>query len=671
MLLNALYVLAEKQNLFETIHLQNRQLHLLISLNIDGELTGNGLIPLFSKDQKGNDILGQDRLLPRFPGENNGGKAYFLAESCLSIFGIDKKTGVGISFPSTKEKRKNPVKSYLHFWEQIEAAHKATGIETLAALLAFRSDYFWIEGEVVRHCLPFIEVRQNRKGEPEVGATTTTGGWERLENLLISFQVDNMPVFDGRVRDDPLVCYWKGIYKQEAFSNEKEEKDDGKKTKVGVCLVSGKTGETIARSHKPKILGVPGVSSGGYIVSFAKECPSFSSYGFEMGANAPVSEGAASSYALGLQSLIDNKDNTLKVGPLLVCFWVKESFGESNFFARMLREPDPQTVATFLQNPWKGIDRHAAGLDRFYSVTLSGNSGRIVVRHWMQTTLETARQNLARWFEDLAMVQIALPKPNDMPPLSISRLACTTVRDAKDLRSEVPSQLYRAALDLEGPAPSLMLVNPINNNGVDTARRLGFAPSLMLVKPILHRLKADLHHDGMKTIVNGESRFALLKLILNRNRKEGDPMIECKVFETDDPAYNCGRLLAVLAEIQAKAHDFKLSGAGVAERYFGTASVSPSSVFPLLLRLNRHHLEKIRKASGGTWNQENNIQEVICKLAPDGAGTAPNFPRHLDLQAQGRFAIGFYQQKAEVEMRKGAARKNKENTAPEAGNDQG
>jgi CRISPR-associated protein Csd1 len=148
-------------------------------------------------------------------------------------------------------------------------------------------------------------------------------------------------------------------------------------------------------------------------------------------------------------------------------------------------------------------------------------------------------------------------------------------------------------------------------------------------------------------------------------------MVECKVFETDDPAYNCGRLLAVLAEIQAKAFDYKLSGPGVAERYFGTASVSPSSVFPLLLRLNRHHLEKIRKTSGGTWNQENNIQEVICRLAPNGSGAAPQFPRHLDLQAQGRFAIGFYQQKADVEMRKEAARKNKQIAASEAGHDQG
>jgi CRISPR-associated protein Csd1 len=666
MMLNALFGLADHQKLFETIHLQRRQLHMLIPLTLGGEVKGNGLIPLYSKDKRCKDVLGQDRLLPRFPGENNGGKAYFLAESCLPVLGIEKNTGEGIPFPSKKEKRKNAAKSYLHFWDQIEDAHKATGLETLAALLAFKSDYFWVEEERLRHCLPFIEVRRNNNGELEVGAIIESGGWERLQKLLISFQVDDKIVFDGRDGDTPIVSYWRKTYTKEAFCSDKENHKDGDELRKDMCLVTGKTNEIIARSHKPKILGVPGVSSGGYIVSFAKECPAFSSFGFEMGANAPVSEEAAAKYILGLQALIESQNNSLKVGPLLVCFWAKASPDESGFFARMLRKPDPEEVREFLLNPWKGIDCYAARLDRFYSVTLRGNAGRIVVRHWMQSTVETARKNFACWFKDLDIVEMTLPDSDGnkrkrsseqpkvdsvkdeekMPPRAIFRLACTTVREAKDLQSEVSSQLYRAALE-------------------------GTAPSIMLVKPILQRLKADLHRYGIKTLFNNVSRFALLKLILNRNRKEGEIMVECKVFETDDPAYNCGRLLAVLAEIQAKAFDYKLSGPGVAERYFGTASVSPSSVFPLLLRLNRHHLEKIRKTSGGTWNQENNIQEVICRLAPNGSGAAPQFPRHLDLQAQGRFAIGFYQQKADVEMRKEAARKNKQNAASEAGHDQG
>ena len=133
------------------------------------------------------------------------------------------------------------------------------------------------------------------------------------------------------------------------------------------------------------------------------------------------------------------------------------------------------------------------------------------------------------------------------------------------------------------------------------------------------------------------SRFALAKLILNRNRKDNIVEIaERQTTDTEDSAYQCGRLLAVLAEAQAKAHDYQLEGAGVAERYFGTAMASPASVFPILLKLNRHHLNKISKSDryrGHDRFLDEAIQDVLTKVN--------HFPRTLDLHAQGRFAIGF------------------------------
>lgn len=119
--------------------------------------------------------------------------------------------------------------------------------------------------------------------------------------------------------------------------------------------------------------------------------------------------------------------------------------------------------------------------------------------------------------------------------------------------------------------------------------------------------------------------------------------------DTDDSAYNCGRLLAILAAAQDKAHEYKLEGAGVAERYFGTASVSPASVFPLLLRLNRHHLNKIGKSERFGRHErfiQRQMEDILVLFKPEKPGAPPTFPRKLDLQSQGRFAIGFYQQKA-------------------------
>ncbi len=678
MLLSALYEFSQENALFDNVHLQERDLHLLIPINMNGELTQNELLPLYSSDAAGREVLGHKKLLPRFPGENNGGKAYFLAESCLALLGVDKKNGESISFPA--QRQRNPAKTFAHFWDRVKIAHDATNLPKLAALLRFKDKYLYVEDETIKHRLPFLETRISpRRGEPEVGVKITGGGWEKLAQLTLSFQVNGDPVFDGRDYDNPLTVYWKKVYTKEAFSDESE---NGTATvPTGICLVSGATDIPIARSHKPKILGIPGVSSGGYIVSFAKECPAFSSYGFAMGENAPVSEEAAASYALALQALIENENTSLKIGPLRVCFWAKKSGEASSFLARMLRKPDPLHVADFLKSPWAGIDRQAAKLEQFYSVTLCGNAGRIAVRHWMQSTVEAARENFAQWFRDLEITDIPLPSAkkkgrgnrskdeeitveqdaDKMPPFALYRLACTTVREAKGLRSEVAAQLYQAAL--EGTAPSVMLVKPILRRLMADLAKFGAG---IFMTPIAPNAAIAIRRSGQPSPPPGVSRFALLKLILNRNRKEGDPMIEAKVFETEDKAYNCGRLLAVLAETQAKAHNYKLEGAGVAERYFGTASVSPASVFPLLLRLNRHHLDKIRKSEkygGHERSIEEGMQAILTLLKPEAQGTAPEFPRHLSLQEQGRFAIGFYQQKAENEQRKQAARTGNQGVA--------
>jgi CRISPR-associated protein Csd1 len=167
---------------------------------------------------------------------------------------------------------------------------------------------------------------------------------------------------------------------------------------------------------------------------------------------------------------------------------------------------------------------------------------------------------------------------------------------------------------------------------------------------------------AFSVIRDDESRFALLKLILNRNRSATTMEIKPSLTaDTEDAAYNCGRFLAILAATQDKAHDYKLEGPGVAERYFGTASVSPSSVFPLLIRLNRHHLNKISKSErfGGheRFIQEQ-IEAVLALFKPTRPGLPPTFPRTLDLQAQGRFALGFYQQHAADAAARQAYRKD-------------
>ena len=100
--------------------------------------------------------------------------------------------------------------------------------------------------------------------------------------------------------------------------------------------------------------------------------------------------------------------------------------------------------------------------------------------------------------------------------------------------------------------------------------------------------------------------------------------------------YNLGRLFAVLEKIQEEANP--ALNATIRERYYGSACSSPVSVFSTLMRLKNHHLAKLQK--GRKTNLERLIGEIIDHFK--------EFPSHLDLHEQGKFAIGYYHQRQDL-----------------------
>ena len=135
------------------------------------------------------------------------------------------------------------------------------------------------------------------------------------------------------------------------------------------------------------------------------------------------------------------------------------------------------------------------------------------------------------------------------------------------------------------------------------------------------------------------------------------------VCQTHDAAYNCGRLLAVFDDLQMAAHEYQLEGAGVVERYYGTASSSPNSAFGILWRLHQHHLRKVSKQGNKGRAAEAAIKRKIGDIAslfPQRVPMQPpEFPRTFTLVEQGRFALGFYQQKASDDAARREHRNNK------------
>ena len=104
-----------------------------------------------------------------------------------------------------------------------------------------------------------------------------------------------------------------------------------------------------------------------------------------------------------------------------------------------------------------------------------------------------------------------------------------------------------------------------------------------------------------------------------------------------DPAYLCGRLFALLEAVQRAA--IPGSNTTITERFFGTASSAPASVFGRLLRGAQPHLSKLRKEKRGTY-------EALQKRLEDVQAGLTTFPRILTLEKQGLFSLGYYHQRA-------------------------
>jgi len=615
MLLKHLYDFAVSRDLLDDpAFRRNTPVRWIIHLDRSGYLIGKG--PQQTEGPRKN--KGHEYDVPKTTRATNSGTvADFLVDDIGAIFRLSGD-------PSEERNERAAAKlaaKHEDYWRQITIARAATGDLRFDTLLAFRAS---LGGAAPAFLRPDAK---------NTGWLVTSSGGEEipLGSDMLTFAVDSTLFLDDPVRE-----YWRSVHAKETAEAEGA-------AAVGTCIITGQINVALARTHTPMVTGLPkpAKGTGAGVVGFESEA--FRSYGFEKSYNAPTSITAARGYLLALQFLSRNQNHWLPLGPAWLCFWAVESRNATDIFARLFRQPDPLTVRKFFTSPWAGLEKQPPASDRFIAATLSAAGPRIVVKAWFQLPLATATTNFKTWFSDLqidtgtgASTDEQVAEEEAFPPLAVKRLAgCTApltkkgnrlVPDEEKQRPEIITQLYRAAL--EGTAPSISLVGPL----------------LSQLHSLLLRVK------GFSVIRDDESRFALLKLILNRNRTACTMEIKTSLTaDTEDSAYNCGRLLAILADTQAKAHEFKLEGAGVAERYFGTASVSPASVLPLLLRLNRHHLNKIRKSErfGGheRFIQEQ-IENALVLFKPARPGLPPTFPRTLDLQAQGRFALGFYQQHA-------------------------
>lgn len=392
------------------------------------------------------------------------------------------------------------------------------------------------------------------------------------------------------------------------------------------CLVTGEKAP-VARLH-PAIKGVMGAqSSGASLVSFNLE--SFTSYGKQQGDNAPISEAVAFAYTTVLNHLLrrDGRQQ-LRIGDTTVVFWAQapsnaQAAAAENLFASFFDPADDDERA--IRQLYEVLDQIRRGLPlrdleaqlddgtRIFVLGLAPNASRLSVRFWETETLAVFAERLAWHFDDLNLVPSPWRKP---PPVWRLLLASAPSRDGKAKSEDVPPQLA-------GELTRAILTG-------------GRYPRSLLTTLIM-RLRAD----GDERAFGG--RASLIKAILAREARLGQKDIDKGVLPVSldtantDAGYLLGRLFSTLENIQRAALGKQIN-ATIRDRYYGAASATPASVFPVLLRNAQHHLGRLRKDKPGfAVNLEKEIGEIVDRL-----GTA--FPRSLRIEAQGQFAIGYYHQ---------------------------
>ena len=608
MLLKELYDFALTKNLLEDPAFVKKAVRWIIQLDKEGQLIGEGPIEThIDKEKKALEFS-----IPKTTRPTGGGQVSdFLVDDVGALFNLSTKPEQELNHRAIN----NLHVKHDDFWRQIAEASTNTQYPAFALMLRF---YKRIQGS------PPSFLRLETSGSPKWMIRKADDSEIKLGSDLLTFSVDG----EILINDENVVRpYWRQAYKGEVAET------DGTAQK-GLCLITGQQNVSIARTHTPMVTGLPKPArpTGAGLVGFDKDA--FCSYGLDQSFNAPVSIEASKAYLAAIQYLSKQEDHWLSIGPAWLCYWAVKTEAVSSIFARLLKQPDPRTIRAFMVAPWSGFQQPPNGLERFIAIAFSATGPRIIVKDWLQMTVQNAESNFKQWFEDLDIAPYGgnAALQDDHAPLSIDQLACTTISrksdgkfDREKLNPDLIAALYRAALKNE-PLP------------------------ITLLKIVLDRLKANVSKNGLKAL-RDQSRFALIKLILNRQlRNEGETEMKTHVFKTDDPAYNCGRLLAVFDSLQRSAHGSSFDGSTIAERYFGSASTTPNSAFSILWKLHQHHLKKLRQQGEKGQRAAAKIKTTIIEIAglfePATPGTSPQFPRYFTLVEQGRFALGYYQQMA-------------------------
>lgn len=398
---------------------------------------------------------------------------------------------------------------------------------------------------------------------------------------------------------------------------------------IGICAITGEE-QPIARLHN-KIRGIRGgQASGTTLVCFNN--PSDESYGKSQSVNSSISVAAAEKYVDALNYLLrENAHHTL-INDLTMVYWAdtensEEDGAACDFFSYFClsgksdRADTDNRLSAIMSKLRTGTvladDLAADGIDpsvNFYVAGLTPNTSRVSVKFVYRNSVGKLVGNIAAHQRDLWHSGL-----NENTQLTVWTLT---------------DELFSPKISYSERKPPYPLYAALMESILNGSRY-----PRALLSTVVQRCKTDSDDEEKKFYSVNSRRVAIIKACLNRkarfmNKQEVISM--ALDTENNSQAYVCGRIFALLEYAQKKAANGELNRT-IKDAYFTSACSKPSTVFPRLMQLAQHHLEKAD--NGGYINKL--ISEAIDKI--EG-----KFPSTLSLDEQGEFIIGYYQQNKSI-----------------------
>lgn len=399
---------------------------------------------------------------------------------------------------------------------------------------------------------------------------------------------------------------------QEAWLKHYSENSSGL---VATCLVSGEK-KPIARLH-PKIRGVRGSqSTGAAIVSFNLDA--FQSYGKEQSFNAPVSEEIAFNYTTAMNHLLRPASRQkLQIADAATVFWTERESPVEGFMGLVLSPQDDsgdlKEVRDFLEavRDGKKLPEKLGDTDmKFFILGLSPNASRLSVRFWHVSTVGDIINRIGQHFKDLSIIRNYENDP-EFPGMWQLLRETAVLRKSENISPVLAGSLIRSIMT-------------------------GSAYPQSLMTTIVGRIRVDHEINYLRAAMI--KACLVRKYRLNHISKEVTMPLDKNNTNT---AYRLGRLFAVLEKTQRDAHKPAKLNSTIKDSFYSSASTTPRTVFPKLLKLAQFHIQKVKRMNeGGDWGTEKRIAGIMQEIY--------EFPAHLNLDDQGLFAIGYYHQRKDL-----------------------